>query len=345
MCSIGGATRGFLDAGIKVVKGYDHDPQCKDIYERNNYPAKFIEKDITELNGQEVLDGLDLREDDYLTFIICAPCQPFSAAGAQDPNDTRIKVILSMNDLIEEIVPDFIFVENVPGFKLFYPKIFEQFLEPYKKLNYFYDYSIQNVKIYGIPQNRRRFSFLASKKFDIKIPKPMYGPNLTPYVTVKKVISRYPPLSPGERHPTIPNHMCSNLHRKTLQRIQNTPKDGGSRSDWPENLILDCHKNFNGYHDVYGRMKWDEPSPTITCRCNSVSNGRFVHPVQNRGLSIREAAALQTFNDDFIFTNLLTIAAKHIGNAVPPKLAKLYAHEILNTVSLKEYSKFTKMIF
>lgn len=328
MCGIGGATRGFLDAGIHVVKGIDIDESCKKTYEENNKPAKFLHREVLKLTVEEILSGVKLEENDKFAIIACVPCQPFSRAGIKDPEDSRTRLILTINDFIHEIKPDFVFVENVPGFQRFYPDIYKKFLTPYLDLKYHYDCDIVNLKEYGVPQNRRRYLFIASKDYEIERPARTHGKGLLPYVTVRDTIEKYPPLEPGEENTNIPNHTGYNLSEITLDRLKHTPKDGGSRSAWPHHLRLECHKKSVGHSDVYGRMKWDEPGPTLTCRCISVSNGRFAHPEQDRGISVREAAALQTFKDNFIFYEPKSVAAKHIGNAVPPLIAFLSAKEI-----------------
>lgn len=130
-----------------------------------------------------------------------------------------------------------------------------------------------------------------------------------------------PPIAAGEVHPVIPNHWAAKLSEKNLLRIQNTP-EGGDRRHWPNNLKAGCHLNYNGHSDVYGRMKWDAPASTLTTKCISYSNGRFGHPDQNRAISVREAARLQTFPDNFIFKGSLISCARQVGNAVPPLMAQ-----------------------
>lgn len=336
MCGIGGATRGFLDSGIQIVKGIDIDGSCKRTYEENNKPAIFLQRDVLELTVEEILSGIDLEKDGKLIFIICAPCQPFSRAGIKDPEDLRTRLILTVNDFIYEIEPDFVFVENVPGFQQFYPNIYKKFLKPYRDLGYHYDCDIVNLKEYGVPQNRKRYLFIASKDYEIDLPEKTHGKGFLPYVTVRDKIEKYPPIRPGEENEEVPNHVCYNLSEIMLERLKYTPKNGGSRSAWPDPLILECHKKGSGHSDVYGRMKWDEPGPTLTCRCINISNGRFAHPEQDRGISVREAAALQTFEDNFFFYEPKSIAAKHVGNAVPPLVAFRFARKIIETVSENE---------
>jgi len=340
MCGIGGATRGFLDAGIKVLKGFDIDKRCEKTFEANNPPVEFLCHDLRDLTMEDVLSGVMWNPQDKLVFIACAPCQPFSRAGKKDAEDTRARIILTVNRFVYKIKPDFVFIENVPGFKRFYPGIYEEFLRPYQELEYDYEYNVVNLKEYGVPQNRRRILFVASRDYKITLPEKTHGKGRLPYATVRDTIEKYPPLKAGKEHPDIPNHVCSKLSDKNKKRLENTPKNGGSRTAWPEELVLDCHKNSSGHTDVYGRMKWDAPAPTLTCRCTSISNGRFAHPDQNRGISVREAAALQTFGDSFIFYEPKTVAAKHIGNAVPPLVAYLFATKIAQVVSRNQGSDF-----
>jgi len=158
-----------------------------------------------------------------------------------------------------------------------------------------------------------------------------HGKGILKLVTVKDTIAKYPRISAGNVESTIalPNHLARNVSELNILRLKNTPHSGGSRTDWPSHLWLKCHKGDNvGHSDVYGRMNWDKPSPTLTCKCNSISNGRFGHPEQDRAISLREAAALQTFDDNFIFYGTQCDIAKHIGNAVPPLLAQVFAETI-----------------
>jgi DNA (cytosine-5)-methyltransferase 1 len=331
MCGIGGATRGFLDAGIHVLRGVDIDGSCKKTYEENNKPAKFLNIDVRQLSANILFEEFKPNEADKIVLIVCAPCQPFSRAGAKKPKNSG-SLISAIADLIYEIKPDFVFAENVPGFQKFYPSIYEEFLRPYKEMGYHYNCDVVNLKKYGVPQNRSRYVFLASRDFEIDLPENTHGARkgVLPYVTVQNTIEKYPALEAGTENKEFPNHICANLAEITLERLRHTPENGGSRSAWPSHLVLNCHKATKGHSDVYGRMTWEKIGPTLTCRCISVSNGRFAHPVQNRGISLREAAALQTFRDNFIFYENMNLAAKHIGNAVPPQVGFLFAQKIIS---------------
>jgi len=331
MCGIGGATRGFLDAGIQVIRGVDTDEACKKTYEENNKPATFLQRDIRELTVEELLAGTKLEENDKFVLIACTPCQPFSRAGVKKPKDSK-SLFSAITDLMYEIKPDFVFAENASGFQKVHPDIYEEFLKPYSDLGYHFQSDVINLKEYGVPQNRPRYLFIASRDYEISLPRKTHGKGLLPYVTVRKIIKKYPPLRHGKESKVVPNHTCYNLSEITLERLRHTPKNGGSRSAWPSRLVLKCHRNSKGHSDVYGRMQWGKVGPTLTCRCISVSNGRFAHPTQNRGISVREAAALQTFRDDFIFYEPKSVAARHIGNAVPPLVASLFARRIVEIV-------------
>lgn len=220
-------------------------------------------------------------------------------------------------------------MENVPGLKGKGSSVLGSFKEMLEQEGYLYDEKVIYAKDYGVPQNRRRYVLIASRKFKPEIPSATHGKGLTPYVTVRETISKYPAIKAGQDDQQTSNHRCANLKPILLERLHYTPHDGGSRTDWPDRLVLNCHKTFKGHTDVYGRMKWDEPSPTLTVKCFSLSNGRFGHPEQDRAISLREAAALQTFSDDYIFYGSVQEIGRQIGNAVPVLLAKILGEYIL----------------
>ena len=324
-CGVGGLTRGLLDAGIIVKKGYDIDSGVRETYEKNNR-GKFFHKDISLLKGEEVLEGID-RKNNFFLLAGCAPCQPFSRINKKisEKDDKKI-LLLQFGRLIEETKPDFVLMENVPGLKNGKGQvIFRKFENILKKENYSYDVKILNARDYGVPQNRKRIVLVASKHDLITLPAPTHGPkskNKSSFITVRETISRYPRISVGTKHKEIPNHETRKLSELNKKRLRLIRKNGGSRIDLPKNLVLKCHKNYKGHSDVYGRMEWDKVAPTLTCKCTSISNGRFAHPTQTRGISVREAAALQTFGDDYVFYGSLTKNTEGVGNAVPVKFAE-----------------------
>jgi DNA (cytosine-5)-methyltransferase 1 len=318
----GGLTRGLLDAGIDVLAGVDNDAGLKDTYEKNNSPSRFICKDIKTLKIEELRKELGISENDRVLYAACTPCQPFSTLNQMQGADDRKDLLLVFAQLVKQAPPDFILVENVPGLNTAYGRdVYQQFLSVLKLCKFDHVFqSMLDAQHYGVPQIRKRFIMLASRLGPVKSPRRSHKVR-----TVKDQISRFPALKAGEKHVNIPNHVARQLKPHHRRLVRAVPKNGGSRSDVKnQSLLLDCHKDRPKVHkDVFGRMCWEEPAPTLTCRCTDVYCGRFVHPNQDRGLSLREAAALQTFSDDYEFygTSIFHIAGQ-IGNAVPVELAK-----------------------
>jgi DNA (cytosine-5)-methyltransferase 1 len=282
------------------------------------------------------MDGIHLSSNDYLLFIACAPCQPYSRILRKSTTATKTHLVLTFAEFVKELAPDIIFMENVPGLaEASQGRVLKEFLETLKskKLNYECEWQLVDAKSYGVPQTRKRFILLASRIGKIPFPSKTHGDKLLPYVTVKDILSKYPRIKAGETHKDVPNHSARALSQLNLRRMRSTPRDGGSRKDWPQELWLECHKKNSGHTDVYGRMRWKKPAPTLTCKCNSITNGRFGHPTQNRPISLREAAALQTFSDDFVFYGENTYIARHIGNAVPVLIAEVFGKGIVAHVS------------
>ena len=216
-----------------------------------------------------------------------------------------------------------ILVENVPGLQDRGRDVFNRFLNLIREAGYNVCFDVVNAKNYGVPQNRRRLILIASRLFQPVIPPITHGEGdgLLPYATVRNAIEHFPAIHAGGECATVPNHRAAELQQINLQRLAATPHDGGDRHLWPQNLILRCHAN-GGYTDVYGRMYWDQVSPTLTSKCYSLSNGRFGHPEQDRAISLREAASIQTFPDNYIFYGNLREIGRQIGNAVPVSLAQ-----------------------
>jgi len=341
-CGGGGMTRGLIDAGVEVLCGIDSNPACKITYENNN-KNKYLQKDICNFTPQDLIKEFPqiLNKDDLL-LVGCAPCQPFSILRHEEYDDNgNVKPHKSVNLLIEfgkfvkSLLPAHILVENVPGLKGKGSEVLDNFKNMLSSNGYLYAEKIVYAKDYGVPQNRRRYILIASRIFCPSIPAATHGKGLLPYKTVRQVIGKYPAIVAGEESEAVPNHKCANLKPLLLERLRHTPHDGGSRTDWPDRLVLNCHKDFHGHTDVYGRMKWDEPSPTLTVKCFSISNGRFGHPEQDRAISLREAAALQTFPDSYVFDGSVQEIGRQIGNAVPVLLAKVMGSYILEEAQKK----------
>ncbi len=338
-CGAGGLTRGLIDAGIQVLGGIDLDNRCKNTYENNNN-AVFWDADIREINGHMIKERFPklFKQTDDVLFAGCAPCQPFSQQRNSKTERPDKNILLEFGRLIEECKPGWVLIENVPGIALSRdPKTtpYSCFLKILNRCGYRYAPDFINAKDYGVPQNRRRFVLLATRIPDIEItlPKKTHGSGLAEYKTVRQTISQYPPISQGMTDSSIPNHTSAKLSPINLHRLQVTPHDGGDRRSWPEHLVLKCHKNHSGHTDVYGRMYWGQPAPTLTSKCTSISNGRYGHPEQDRAISQREAAALQTFPDDYVFFGSTPSIAMQIGNAVPVLLGMRLGEHILDLLN------------
>jgi len=265
-------------------------------------------------------------------FAACAPCQPFSLQRKQYSISQDARLLSAFGRLVESVQPAYILVENVPGMaRVGGFSTYRRFLKTLTANDYRYDWKVLDAKHFGVPQSRRRLVLMASKKRALKLPKPTFGKDLRPFVTVRDTISRFPRIKAGEVHPEVPNHMAASVSSLNLTRLRNTPHDGGDRRAWPKDIWLNCHKGtYSGHTDVYGRLYWDRPAPTLTGRCNSLSNGRYGHPEQNRAISLREAASLQSFPDDYVFFGTSNHIALQIGNAVPVRLAKQLGEHIFS---------------
>lgn len=331
-CGAGGLTRGFLDAGIEVLLGIDNDLTAKETYENNNR-VKFLCRNIADLSREELLEKIPSihgrrGKDRFLLFSGCAPCQPFSKIRKEKGQDPEAKLLLKFGNIIEEHLPELVFSENVPQIRNH--KIFRAFLRILKRNNYKFSFKLVNACDYGVPQKRIRLVLIASRVGEVVFPSP--SQNRT---TVREAISHFPPIEAGEKHSFVANHVSAKLTEKNLIRVKATSPDGGDCRKWPRKLLLECQKRNRrkGYYDVYGRMGWDEVAPTLTTRCISLSNGRYGHPEQDRAISVREAAAIQTFPDKYQFSDFINIASKHIGNAVPPRFAMCFGKKFVEMVT------------
>jgi DNA (cytosine-5)-methyltransferase 1 len=340
-CGAGGLTRGFLDAGIEVVAGFDIDERCKETYERNNRPARFYQQDLCSMSPSTVWGAVATRRTTDLLLAGCAPCQPFSqhknckrADSGTDSHDTngQPRLLGAFARLVEMVRPGQVLIENVPGLtRVRGFSTYRRFVRMLTSLGYDISEGVLDAKDFGVPQTRRRYVLIAIRGKSATLPEPLFGPRLANYSTVKDAISHFPPIQAGERHPFVPNHEAAIVSEINLKRLSHTPHDGGDRRAWPPELILDCHKgDHDGHTDVYGRMCWDRPAPTLTGKCHSISNGRYGHPSQNRAISLREAASLQTFPDSYIFYGPKQHIARMIGNAVPVRFGEVLGRHILS---------------
>jgi len=322
-CGAGGLTRGLLDAGIKVLAGFDSDENCRKTYEHNNSGVPFVTADIRALTPADLKSYCKDVPFDKMLFVGCAPCQPFSPQ-AKTKRRREATLLGAFGRLIEAARPARVFMENVPGIaRVKGNSTFKRFLRLLDRNGYNFVYGHIDAKRYGVPQNRRRLILIAMRQGQPTLPRAKYGRGALPFRTVRQAISHFPQISAGQLDPTVPNHFAASITEVNLERLRHTPHDGGGRSSWPEELRLACHTGgHEGHTDVYGRMAWDAPAPTLTGRCHSISNGRYGHPVQDRAISLREAAALQSFPDGYVFFGSNKHIAQQIGNAVPVRMAE-----------------------
>ncbi|KAA1054432.1 DNA cytosine methyltransferase [Azospirillum argentinense] len=332
-CGAGGLTRGLETAGIDVVAGVDIDPACEYPYTANNR-AVFYLKSVEDISGPELAN--DLAGASLTLLAGCAPCQPFStySRGKSGPKDRRWNLLNQFARLVSEMQPDLVTMENVP--RLAKQAVFERFVSELEEAGYSVFYRVVDCADYGVPQHRHRLVLLASKHGPIEMIAPIVKPERRQ--TVRRVIGSLPPLRAGEMCPDDPLHLASTLSPLNLQRIC-ASKSGGTWRDWKEDLVADCHKKKSGktYPSVYGRMAWDEPAPTMTTQFFGFGNGRFGHPQQNRAISLREGAILQSFPRNYKFVAkdepiYIKTVGRLIGNAVPVKLGKAIGMSILDHV-------------
>ena len=300
---------------------------------KSNFPeADFICRDIRGIYTWELEKYLPRERVQPLLFSACAPCQPFSKQNrGKSAADQRASLLDELHRFVRRFRPEYLFLENVPGIQRINPTggPIGRFLRLLDELGYEVAYDVVDFLDYGVPQTRRRLVMTASLMGRLELPAPTHGSRngKIPHSTVWEWIGDLPALTAGTADDDVPNHQAAALSPTNLQRIASTP-EGGDRRDWPEDLILPCHRGHEGHTDVYGRLRRDRPASTLTTRCVSLSNGRFGHPTQDRALSLREAACLQTFPRDFIFKGSFASMAMQIGNAVPVLLAQRFGEAI-----------------
>ena len=334
-CGVGGLTCGLNKSGLKVKAGFDIDKTCKYPYEYNN-KAKFYEKDINKVTSDDI--NKCYSKGAVRVLAGCAPCQPFSQMSfkyqsnekKKRENDKRYDLLLQFGRLIKETLPDIVSMENVPKIKDTY--VFKKFLKILEECGYKVDYKVVYCPDYGIPQNRRRFLLLAARGGEIKLLGKTHSKDK--YVTVRETIGCLPPVKCGEICSSDRLHQTAKLSDINLKRIK-LSKPGGSWRDWPEELRCNCHRKNSGqtYTSVYGRMEWDKIAPTMTTQFYCYGTGRYGHPEQDRALTLREGALIQTFPINYQFVEpgkdfALKDIAREIGNAVPVKLGEIIGKSI-----------------
>lgn len=336
-CGVGGLTHGFVKEGFNVIGGIDFDLSCKYAFEKNNN-APFHYRDLTVMHSREIND---LFPTENRILIGCAPCQAFSQYNRLKESNDKWKLLYSFGRIIDEIKPEIISMENVPQLANYDDgKVFKDFLAVLSRNGYHITYSVVNAQEYGVPQRRKRLILVASKFGTVVFTAKTH---VEKYVTVRQAIGHLPAIEDGFMNSKDPLHRSRKLSDLNKKRIQATP-DGGSWKDWDDDLRLTCHKSEKGksFGSVYGRMRWDDVSPTLTTQCTGLGNGRYGHPSQDRAISLREAAILQSFPENYDFLDpdrpmSTPNIERQIGNAVPVLLGKAIARTIKEHLSAYGY--------
>jgi DNA (cytosine-5)-methyltransferase 1 len=335
-CGAGGLTYGLMQAGIRVEAGIDIDDQAEHAYRTNNPGAKFLCWDVAARYCPSI--SKLFRPGSIRLLAGCAPCQPFSKLTNGNGTHEDWNLLDNFGRFVRGLLPELVTMENVPELEERGSEVYLRFVGTLEECGYSVARKVVHCEHYGVPQARRRLVLLASRLGEISIPEGRYR-FPSQWKTVRQVIGALRPLASGEEDPDDPLHAASLLSPTNLERIRATPHDGGTWKHWPEHLVLPCHRKSTGktYSSIYGRMWWDKPGPTMTTLCTGLGNGRYGHPEQDRAISLREAALLQSFPPAYEFwpreqkLNRKAIG-RMIGNAVPQRLAKGLGEALISHV-------------
>ncbi len=338
----GGLSLGLRQAGFEVASAIEINEQSAATYARNHPDTSLIVDDIQNVAGADIIASSPTGRIDLLAG--CAPCQGFSSLTTKyRREDPRNLLVLEMARLIEEILPDLVVMENVPGLVTKGAHLFEEFTRRLRGAGYYCRHQVVQMADYGVPQNRRRLLFLAGRGFAIPFPKPTHTKNpkpgspLRPWKTVRDAISNFGPPTRFDKvasaggPQSLDWHVVRRLQRQTLERLK-LAKPGQTWRSLDEAIRPKCHQGkYIGFTNVYGRMEWDKVSPTITTGCTTPAKGRFGHPDRRRTtISIREAATLQTFPEVYEFaSDHIDAVCEIIGNAVPPAFGHKIGQQVL----------------
>lgn len=324
-CGCGGLTQGLRDAGFRVLGAVDNDTYALEAYRANHRRVRIWSSDIRRVSATRMRRDLKLCKGQLSLLAGCPPCQGFSTVrtlnGSRTIDDARNDLLFDFFRFVRVFQPRAVMLENVPG--LADDQRFRDFLTKLRSLKYRAEYQIVNAADYGVPQRRKRLILLAHAKHgDVEFP-----PASTEVATVRQAIGGLPLAGKsGDPLHDLPERRSNSVSKL----IALVPKDGGSRSALPRRLRLKCHQKLDGFHDIYGRLAWNDVAPTITSGCHNPSKGRFLHPVHNRAITLREAAVLQGLPLEYKFPAQLKKEriALMIGNALPPPLIAAHANLI-----------------
>lgn len=335
----GGASLGIHRVdGVNLRAAAEINDQVREHY-NENLPVEAADVDLTDEDALgQICEKYGLDPSDINLVIGCPPCQKYSSLQDTTPpldDGPKNKLLNIYIDLILSITPKVVVFENVPGLMTEKNEQYVEDLKHYlRKAGYGFDLQLLNTADYGVPQARQRAIGIGIKGVadeEVSLPEPTHAPPddveskfKSPYRTVADAIGDLPPLEAGKSADELSfnGHRARNHRQKTIDFIKKIPENGGSRTDLSDDEQLECHQNLEdktSAGNVYGRMKWDEPGPTLTGRCITPSSGRFVHPEQHRGISPREAARIMTFPDEYDLPESNSTAERLIGNAVPPE--------------------------
>lgn len=327
-CGGGGMSYGMQKAGIKILAGIDNEIACKKTYLSNIKDAEFINSDIFELKENDLAQQLQLKKnDDELILIGCSPCQFWSIINTDKNKSAKSKnLLVEFARFVKYLRPGYVVVENVPGvLQRKEESGLAQFINWLENHNYAVHFEIHNTYDFGVPQTRKRFTLIANRVTEKElVPKPTKRRRTV--ADVLGVENNFPKLAAGNKDKSIKLHTVANITALTRKRLEKVAKNGGNRLGFandPE-LQLPCFVGKDkSFKDTFGRLWWDKPASTITTKFYSVSNGRFVHPEEDRAISLREGATLQSFPKSYKFYgSSIDAIARQIGNAVPPQYAR-----------------------
>lgn len=316
----GGLTLGLKQAGFRVRAAVEIDPLAVETYKKNHPRIRVWQEDITKLAAASVMQTLNMEAGDLDLLAGCPPCQGFSTIptlnGRRRPRDSRNDLIFEFLRFVRVMRPKAVMMENVPG--LAKNRRLKTLKKELRRLGYKCNSAVLNAADFGVPQRRRRFILLGTQNV-----KPKFANHARRRKTVREALGRLGARSARDALHIFPQSRSE----KVLNMIRRIPKDGGSRLDLGLSAQLECHKDSNGFKDVYGRMAWDEVAPTITGGCCNPSKGRFLHPTKNRCITLREAALLQSFPPAYFFSvrRGKFATAQMIGNALPPEFIRRHA--------------------
>ena len=339
-CGSGAVTEGLKSDGFQVLAAIDFDSVACSTYRLNHPEVQLIESDIRLVDAKKLAKDLNIAPGELETLVVCAPCQPFSSHNRKrDKDDPRVNLILEALRFVEAFLPKLVFIENVPGLARSGP--IRELSNALRSHGYYLSAPQKiNAADLGVPQRRERCIMIASRNSDVA---KQFGRDIVPQPrrTVRDAIGGLQSLASGDASSDDSLHRARCHQAIVLERLKHIPRDGGSRLSLPPELVLECHKGRDGdFPDVYGRMKWDDVAPTLTTGCTDVTKGRFAHPDDNRAITLREAALLQSFPVTYRFHGKSGQVARQIGNAVPVgmvrSLAPYLRAAIINTIPVPE---------